>query len=114
MSTTSIGRQAEAVVATYLQQQNYRIIDQNWRSRWCEIDIIARRQNLFYFVEVKYRQNSNFGVGIDYITPRKLQQMQFAAEFWLAANYTEAAESRLAAAEVSGAEFTITAWLPDL
>jgi len=114
VSTTSVGRQAEAAVAIYLQQRGYLIIDQNWRSRWCEIDIIAQHQNLFYFVEVKYRYNSDFGMGIDYITSRKLQQMQFAAEFWLAANDAETTEARLAAAEVGGADFTITAWLPDL
>jgi len=55
-----------------------------------------------YFVEVKYRASSTFGDGFAYITAKKQQQMQFAAEFWLKThNYNGACQ--LAAASVDGA-----------
>jgi len=39
-----------------------------------------------YFIEVKYRKTDQFGSGLEYITPKKLQQMRFAAEMWLSQN----------------------------
>lgn len=77
------GRQAEAVAAAYLADHGYEIIERNWKTSQCEIDIIARRQSHIYFVEVKYRQNDQHGNGLDAITPRKLDQMKFAARVYL-------------------------------
>lgn len=83
MNTTQVGRQAEQAAVQWLLQNGYQIIDQNWQTRWCEIDIISKKANVIFFVEVRYRRNNAWGDGIDSITPRKLQQMQFAAELWL-------------------------------
>ena len=72
----------------------------NWRTRWCEIDIVSKDRKCVYFTEVKYRSSDRQGTGFDYITPKKLKQMSFAAEFWLAENkWTK--ESLLQAAEVN-------------
>lgn len=106
MSTTDTGRKAEAAVAEYLKRQGYKILDQNWRTRWCEIDIVAQQGQVIYFVEVKYRKTSNQGDGLDYITPKKLQQMSFAAEFWVARNNWHG-EYTLAAASVFGDTFEV-------
>lgn len=86
MNTTEIGRKAEVAVARYITAQGYDVIAQNWRTRWCEIDIVAQKSDTIYFVEVKYRKNSVYGDGFAYITPKKLRQMQFAADFWVACN----------------------------
>lgn len=83
MSTTEIGKHAESIAADYLRQQGYQLVAQNWRTRWCEIDIVAKKQHTIYFVEVKYRQKTVWGDGLDAITSKKLQQMQFAAELWI-------------------------------
>jgi uncharacterized protein (TIGR00252 family) len=106
VSTTDTGRMAEAAVASYLKNQGYKILDQNWRTRWCEIDIVAQQGEAIYFVEVKYRKTSNQGDGLDYITPKKLQQMSFAAEFWVARNNWHG-EYALAAASVFGDTFEV-------
>lgn len=86
MSTTEIGRLAEAVAATFLRGKDYQILAQNWRTRWCEIDIVTSKNNVVYFVECKYRGKSTWGGGLEYITHKKLQQMHFAAQFWAAQN----------------------------
>ena len=101
MKTTSIGRAAEAAVAQYLKGQGFAIIAQNWRSRWCEIDIIAQKAKVVYFVEVKYRSSLSHGGGFEYIVPGKIRRMRFAAEFWTVQNCWEG-ECRLYAAEVNG------------
>ncbi len=112
--STEIGRRAEAAAAQYLKKRGYAVLAQNWRTRWCEIDLIVSKGRVVYFVEVKYRGGANQGSGLDYITPRKLQQMHFAAEFWLARNQKATDEYRLAAVEVSGPDYTVTIWLDDI
>ena len=111
--STEIGRQAEKIAADYLKKQGFKILQQNWRTRWCEIDIVASRAKALLFVEVKYRVNTIHGTGFDYITPQKLRQMQFAAEFWLA-QYGVEADCRLAAIELTGQPPQVTQWLPDV
>lgn len=112
--STDTGRKAEAAAAQFLQKRGHQLLAQNWRTRWCEIDLITKQDLTVYFVEVKFRQNTRHGLGLDYITPRKLQQMHFAAELWLG-NYAKAeCEYTLAAIEVSGDDLAVTAWLDDL
>lgn len=113
MSTTSTGRQAEAVAAAYLIRQGYMILEHNWRTRWCEIDIVAQKDTSVSFVEVKYRRRDRWGHGMDYITPAKQKQMIFAAEFW-ASSHDWRHKYCLAAIEVSGPTFMVTEFLPEL
>lgn len=101
MSTTSIGREAEQSVARELVRQKHEILYMNWRTRWCEIDIVSKRKKTIYFTEVKFRGSSDWGSGIEYITQKKLKQMKFAAEFWLSENGWVNG-SMLQAAEVDG------------
>lgn len=113
MTTTSTGRQAEAKAVKYLKQDSFTVLEQNWRTRYCEIDIIAQKDKTIYFVEVKYRATDSWGGGLDYITPNKLKQMGFAAEVWVSANKWQH-DYQLAAIEVSGKDFEVTNFLVDL
>ncbi len=76
------GRRAENHAALYLQKQGFKILAKNWRTKWCEIDIVARKYGTVFFVEVKHRENDFFGDGLQAITKKKLAQMKFAAELW--------------------------------
>lgn len=98
--STALGRDAEARVAEYLRGIGYVIRDQNWRTRYCEIDIVAQCRNVVWFVEVKYRRTAAQGEGYEYITPKKLSQMKFAAEMWVA-HARWSGEYRLAVMSVS-------------
>lgn len=113
MTTTETGRRAENIAAGFLRHKGCEIVAQNWRTRWCEIDVIAVRDAVVYFCEVKYRATSRQGYGLDYITPRKLRQMRFAAEAWVH-RYNWRGEYQLCAIEVSGPRFRITAVVKDL
>lgn len=113
MTTFDTGRKAEAVAATFLQTQGYRIIAQNWRTRSCEIDIVACKGNIAYCVEVKFRMSDRQGTGLDYITPKKLQQMQYAAGMWAAATRWDG-DYRLAAIEVRGDPPEVAAFIDDI
>jgi Holliday junction resolvase-like predicted endonuclease len=112
MSTTDAGRQAEEAAAVYLEKKGCKVIARNWRTRMCEIDIIASRKDVVYFCEIKYRQSNKQGAGLDYITPKKLGQMRFAAGSWVHIHgYSGAYE--LVAIEVSGSDFRITGVVKD-
>lgn len=100
MSTTLLGKDAEQKVADYLHARKHKILAMNWRTRWCEIDIISTKDKVVYFTEVKYRSAQHWGEGLDYITPQKLKQMHFAAELWLVENKWRG-EALLQAAEVN-------------
>lgn len=108
--STSTGREAEAAAAAFLNGKGYEVIAQNWRTRWCEIDIVARRKKAVYFVEVKYRAGADFGSGLEYITPKKLDQMRFAAEFWVS-SHNWIGDYYLSAVEVTGRDMEITKFL---
>jgi uncharacterized protein (TIGR00252 family) len=113
VSTTARGRQAEAITAEFLVRNGCTVLAQNWRTRWCEIDIVAQKDGVMYFVEVKYRGSTSWGSGLEYITPKKIRQMRFAADFWRAANGGRG-NYRLAAAELTGDPPRLTAWVKDI
>jgi len=107
MTTTETGRQAENAAADYLRACGYEILAQNWKTRVCEIDVVARKDKTLHCVEVKYRQSDIAGGGLDYITPAKLKQMRYAAEnYALAHDWQD--DINLAAIEVSGQDFAVT------
>ena len=84
MNTTAIGITHEEQAAEYLQSIGMTIIERNWRTRWCEIDIVARdTEGVMHIVEVRYRKSSTSGDSIDSITPSKQKQLIHAAKRWL-------------------------------
>jgi Holliday junction resolvase-like predicted endonuclease len=107
MSHVATGQQAETAATRYLERKGYRILDRNWRTRQCEVDIIAEYRGVLCFCEVKYRLTDEQGSGLDYITPRKIKQMEFAAESWVHANGWQG-EYQLMAIEVMGESFQVT------
>ncbi len=101
MSNRDSGNVGEDAAVEYLLANGYEILERNWRTRYCEIDIVAQKGTCVYFVEVKRRQSDDWGEGFEYITKKKLAQMHFAAEMWLS-NHNWNGESSLAAAAVDG------------
>ncbi len=81
-STRAVGDASESAAAQELERRGHAILDRNWRTRWCEIDIISAFQNTLYFTEVKHRKNDKGGDGFAAITATKLKQMTFAAELY--------------------------------
>lgn len=106
MTNFAHGREAEATAAKYLESLGYAIRAQNWRTRRCEIDIVAEKGRIIYCVEVKYRQNAAQGSGLEYITPKKLRQMHYAAETWAAENGWQG-DTSLAAIELAGPDYRV-------
>ncbi len=103
MTTRQIGDKGEQAAADWLTADGHEIVARNWRTRYCEIDIVSVKGEMLYFTEVKYRKNDDFGDGLAAITAKKQRQMRFAAELFLAGKpeYSGMA-AKLLAASVSG------------
>lgn len=86
VTTKMLGDAAEATAAAWLEQNGFRVVERNWRTRRCEIDCIAEKDDVRYFIEVKYRSSQKQGGGVAAVTPQKLKQMTFAAELYQASH----------------------------
>lgn len=105
-TTTEIGNQGETAAAVYLMSHGYRIVMRNWKTKACEIDIVAEKAHTIYFVEVKYRKTRQQGGGLAAITGKKLRQMERAAKLWQQ-RYGES-NAQLSVIEVTGPTYEIT------
>ena len=110
MSPTEIGRKAEQAASAYLEMRGFEIMERNFRRPRCEIDIIATKDQVVQFVEVKYRRNDNQGSGFDAITSSKLRQMARGAHIWVEETKWPG-EYILSAIEVSGPTFAIMGFI---
>ena len=102
VTTKQIGDEAEQMTEDYLRREGHEILDRNWRTKFCEIDIISKKDKTIYFTEVKYRRSISQGGGMAAITPKKLRQMTFAAELYVTRYNILDVDIRLAAADLSG------------
>lgn len=82
-SPTSVGRRAEDVAARYVQGLGYTILARNWRTRFCELDIVAEHAGIIHIIEVKYRRTIVYGRPAEYVTRAKQLQLMRAAQAWL-------------------------------
>lgn len=110
-NTTLIGEKGETAVCEYLRGLEHRIVMRNYKTKYCEIDIVSILNDNIYFTEVKYRKSDTYGSGLEAITKNKLKQMEFAANVFLKCfKKFKDYNPRLAVAEVSGKDFEVKEW----
>jgi putative endonuclease len=79
------GAFGENIIAQFLIQRGYEILERNWRIREGEIDIVALSPaGIFTFVEVKTRSSLAFGHPLESIDNEKAHRLQRLALAWLA------------------------------
>jgi putative endonuclease len=78
------GRRAETLAADYLRSQGWRILDRNWRFHHKELDLVAERDGVIAFVEVKARGVDGWGHPLEAITAAKRRELARAARGWIA------------------------------
>ena len=76
MNTKAIGKKGEEIAAAYLEDKDYEIIHMNYGGKSGEIDIIAiSPDDVCVFVEVKTRQNTNFGLACEAVDSKKQEKI---------------------------------------
>ena len=74
------GELGEKLAVSYFLNSGYTILHQNWRHSHWEVDIIASRNNVLHFIEVKTRRTKTFGYPEDDVSKKKLSFLINAAE----------------------------------
>jgi putative endonuclease len=74
------GDSGERLAVAHLEAKGYSIIERNFRVREGEIDIVATRDGLLVFVEVKIRRGSSSGTAAESITPIKQKRLLALAD----------------------------------
>ncbi len=73
----------EQAACDYLREQGLRLLQENYRCRMGEIDLVMRDGSCLVFVEVRYRRHVNFGGGLGSVTVAKQRRMARVASHFL-------------------------------
>ena len=82
-SHNDLGRKGELMAKLYLEQQGYEIMDENWCHGKAEIDLIAYKDKVIIFTEVKTRSGNGFGQPEDFVDNRKQRLLADAADEYI-------------------------------
>ena len=83
-TTQEIGAKGEEAAVEYLLKEGFTLLHRNWRNGKYELDIVARKRGIIYFVEVKCRKKGGLTTPEDAITERKFESLMRAATLYLA------------------------------
>jgi putative endonuclease len=81
--TKELGDRGEDLAARFLQHAGWTILHRNYRMGRKEIDLVARRDEVVAFVEVKTRAGDGFGHPLESITWKKRREIQQVATAWI-------------------------------
>jgi putative endonuclease len=82
----SLGKSGEDLACRELERRGYAILARGYRSRFGEIDIIAKHDQTIVFIEVKARAGDEFGGGAAAVTPWKQRRIAQMAVDYLSRN----------------------------
>ena len=78
-----LGRKGESLAKTFLESLGYEILDENWTHGKAEIDLIAYKDSVIIFIEVKTRSGNAFGEPEDFVDNRKQKLLAEAADEYI-------------------------------
>ncbi|MGD0765640.1 MAG: YraN family protein [Dehalococcoidia bacterium] len=90
-----LGQFGERLAVAHLEAAGYRIIERNFRCREGEIDVIAQRDAVLVFVEVRTRRGDAMGRAVDSLTPLKGARISAAADAYCQQRPVMPAERRI-------------------
>jgi len=83
VNTIVLGNLGESAAADYLSNTGYDILERKYRLKIGEIDIIAKKDNVIVFIEVKTRRSTKYGSPAEAVTYRKQQKIMNTALCYL-------------------------------
>jgi putative endonuclease len=84
-----LGRQGEGIVEAALRKRQYTIVERNWRCPVGEVDLIARKDRDYFFVEVRTRRSAQPVSPEQGLTYRKRERMEKVARYYLGQSVEE-------------------------
>ena len=97
MSTvrSQLGARGEGIARAYLKMKGYKIVANNFRCQWGEVDIIAWDGRCLAFVEVRTRRSLGYGTPEESISKRKRDRLIATAETYIQSCPTPPEEWRI-------------------
>lgn len=80
------GKYGEDTACRYLEQQGFKLLLQNFRCHYGEIDLIMQDKEDIVFVEVRSRGRTDFGNALESVTPAKINKILRTAKYFLQLN----------------------------
>jgi putative endonuclease len=84
LSKAELGTGGERLAANWLVRQGFTILKRNFRHGRYELDIIAGRDSVLHFIEVKCRRSTAYGHPEESVNRKKLQHLLKGGAGWLA------------------------------
>ncbi|MDP3971024.1 MAG: YraN family protein [bacterium] len=81
-----VGKTGENIAVKYLKKNGYKIVKRNFLIRQGEIDIIAFKQEVYYFFEVKARNSTYHGKPVEAVSLQKVKRIKRSAIVFLSFN----------------------------
>jgi len=78
-----LGRTGEMLAKAHLEKAGYEILDENWTHGKAEVDLIAYKDSVIIFTEVKTRSGNFFGEPEDFVDARKQRMLVKAADEYI-------------------------------
>jgi putative endonuclease len=78
-----LGRKGEGLAKAHLENEGYEILDENWTHGKLEVDLIAYKDRVIIFAEVKTRTGNGFGEPEDFVDARKQKLLADAADEYI-------------------------------
>ena len=69
------GRLGEEIAKKFLEKKGYKIVEQNYRSKFAEIDLVVKQGKELVFVEVRTKRGEMFGTPEESLDKRKLRKL---------------------------------------
>ncbi|MFB0911788.1 MAG: YraN family protein [Glaciecola sp.] len=83
---SSTGHDAEQLAKQYLLDNSLQFLEQNYRVKVGEIDLIMLDKQQLVFVEVKFRSTNTYGCAAEYFTFKKRKRLERAINCYLLQN----------------------------
>ena len=83
MLNKELGNYGELLAKQYLQEKGFQILDENYRNKLGEIDLIAKDGHTVCFIEVKTRQSIEQGQPYEAVNTWKIRKLSQMATFYL-------------------------------
>ena len=84
-----LGKKGEQLAVDFLLENNYEIVERNYRFDKAEVDIIARKEAVLAIIEVKTRSTIDFGNPQDFVKPKQIQRLVKAVDDYVVENELE-------------------------
>lgn len=76
MKRGEVGKKGEKIVSDYLKEKGFQVLFQNYKNKYMEIDIIAKKNDVLHFVEVRSTATDFFGTPEETVRHKKIKKIK--------------------------------------